>query len=212
MADSPLPRRQRRKEARPGEIVAAALAIFHAKGFAASKIEDVARAAGVTKGTVYLYFASKEELFKAAIRETVLPNLDRIKDAAMAETTARAQLYTAVRMWAGGMNNCRGSISKMMIAEAGNFPELAEFYREEVSGRVRGMLTEIIEHGIAQDEFRACDPVTVTRTLCAPILLSNIWRHTFPSQHDSQPDLTILADSLLDIVLNGIAPRTEASQ
>ena len=205
MADSPLPRRQRRKEARPGEIVAAALAIFHAKGFAASKIEDVARAAGVTKGTVYLYFASKEELFKAAIRETVLPNLDRIKDAAMAETTARAQLYTAVRMWAGGMNNCRGSISKMMIAEAGNFPELAEFYREEVSGRVRGMLTEIIEHGIAQGEFRACNTGAVVRALVAPILLSNIWRHTFPNQAENHIELTDLADSLIDIAFNGIA-------
>lgn len=209
MTDSSPPLRQRRKEARPGEIVAAALDIFQTKGFAASKIEDVARAAGVTKGTVYLYFSSKEALFKAAIRETVLPNLDRISDAAMAESTARARLHTAVHLWAAGMDNCRGSISKLMIAEAGNFPELAEFYREEVSGRVRRMLINIIEYGIAQGEFRVCDPATVTRTLCAPILLSHIWRHTFPSQHDNQPDLAVLADSLLDVVLNGIVPRTE---
>ncbi|MBS1155963.1 MAG: hypothetical protein H6R07_1887 [Proteobacteria bacterium] len=212
MTDSSPPRRQRRKEARPGEIVAAALAIFQTKGFAASKIEDVAHAAGVTKGTVYLYFSSKEELFKAAIRETVLPNLDRISDAAMAESTARARLHTAIHLWAAGMDNCRGSISKLMIAEAGNFPELAEFYREEVIGRVRRMLIGIIEAGIAQGEFRPCDPATVTRALCAPVLLSNIFRHTFGNPYENQSDLAKLADSLLDIVLNGIALNLEVSR
>lgn len=212
MTDSQLPHRQRRKDARPGEIVAAALALFHSKGFAASKIEDVAHAAGVTKGTVYLYFASKEELFKAAIRETVLPNLERIEEAAKAEATAQAALRTALRTWSGGMNNCRGSISKLMIAEAGNFPELAEFYREEVSGRVRRLLSDIIENGIAQGEFRACDSSTVVRMLVAPILLSNIWRHTFPNQNEPRQDLTLLADSLLDVVLNGIALPQEATR
>ncbi|MDR3409439.1 MAG: TetR/AcrR family transcriptional regulator [Formivibrio sp.] len=210
MSDSIPARRQRRKEARPGEIIAAALAIFHAKGFAASKIEDVARVAGVTKGTVYLYFSSKEALFKAAIRETILPNLDRIKETALAETTARAQLYSAVRLWTAGMSTCRGSTSKLMIAEAGNFPELAEFYRDEVSGRVRRMLSDIIEYGIAQNEFRPCDPAMLARILCGPIVLSNIWRHTFVDPHENQPDMDALADSLLDVVLNGIVSHPKA--
>lgn len=211
MTDSTPHLRQRRKDERPGEIVAAALSIFHTKGFAASKIEDVAHAAGVTKGTVYLYFASKEELFKAAIRETVLPNIERIEEAAKAETTARAALRAAMLTWATGMNRCQGSIAKLMIAEAGNFPELAGFYREEVSGRVRQLLIAIVERGIAQGEFRTCDPVTVVGALCAPIVLGNIWRHTFPDLHKTQADLTVITDSLLDVILNGIAPRMEVS-
>ena len=209
-APVPTPR-QRRKEARPGEILAAALTLFHTRGFAASKIDDVARAAGVTKGTVYLYFPSKEELFKAAIRETILPNLDRIAESARAETSAKAQLKTALRMWADKMSHNRGCISKLMIAEAGNFPELAEFFREEVSERLRRMLANIIEYGIAQGEFRACDPFMVTRALCAPILLNNIWRHTFPEQHNL-PDPASLTDSIIDIVFHGITLATEISQ
>lgn len=211
MPDSVSPPRQRRKDARPGEILAAALTLFHTKGFAASKIEDVARAAGVTKGTVYLYFSSKEELFKAAIRETILPNLELIAESARAETTAKAQLKTALRMWAGKMSQNRGCLSKLMIAEAGNFPELAEFFREEVSERLRRMLAGIIEYGIAQGEFRTCDPLMVTRALCAPILLNNIWRHTFPEQKDL-PDPLTLTDSMIDVVFHGITRPTEVSR
>lgn len=205
MSESDTPRRQRRKDERPGEILEAALALFHTKGFAASKIEDVAHAAGVTKGTVYLYYPSKEELFKAVIRDIVLPNLDRIEEAISKETTARARLRTALHTWAAGLNTSRGSVSKLMIAEAGNFPELAEFYREEVSGRMRRTLGAIIEDGIAQGEFLPCDSATVIRALVAPILMSNIWRHTFPNRPENQIELTDLADSLIDIAFNGIA-------
>jgi len=209
MPETRISRRQRRKEARPAEIVSAALMLFHTKGYAATKIDDVARAAGVTKGTVYLYFSSKEELFKAAIRETVLPNLERIKAVALGESTARARLRTSLRLWAMRLNTCRGSISKLMIAEAGNFPELAEFYREEISDRMRQMVIDIVEYGIAQGEFSPCNPDNVTRALCAPILLSNIWRHTFLETAEQQPELTDLADSLIDIVINGIAAKTK---
>ena len=211
MTDTPS-HRQRRKESRPGEILTAALAIFHSKGFAASKIEDVALAAGVTKGTVYLYFASKEELFKAAIRETILPNFDRIKQASQIETSAHNRLHSALSTWATGMNNCRGSISKLMISEAGNFPELALFYREEVIGRFRQILVDILEYGIARGEFRPCDSEKVTRMLVSPILLGNIWRHTFPGQDDIQSDSVELAEFILDVVLHGIAHPLETSE
>ena len=211
MSDRPTPR-QRRKQARPGEILAAALSIFHTKGFAASKIEDVAQAAGVTKGTVYLYFPSKEALFKAAVREIVIPNIDRIEDASRAGTSATGRLRISSRMWASGMNAGRGSLLKLMIAEAENFPELAEFFQEEVSGRMRKLLMNIVESGIASGEFRACNPATVTRALSAPILLSDIWRRTFPEQNKTLPEPDLLIESLLDVVLNGIVQRTEGIQ
>lgn len=199
-----LPSRKRRKEARPAEILSAALALFHSKGFAASKIDDVARAAGVTKGTIYLYYRGKEALFKAAIRETVLPNIDRIEAAVQQDQPARTRLRQALQMWAEALAGSRGSLLKLMIAEAGNFPDLGSFFQEEVSGRVRRLIEGIVESGIAAGEFSACDPAMVTRTLCGPILLSDIWRHTFPQQSANLPDLSVLADAVLDIVLRGI--------
>ena len=201
--------RQRRKETRPGEILAAALLLFTTKGFAATRIEEVAQAAGVTKGTVYLYFQSKEALFKAVIRETVLPNLQRIEEAVRQEKAAVQQLRAALRQWMKGMNASRGCITKLMIAEAGNFPELAQFFQEEVSGEMRRILMEIIETGIAQGEFRNCDPPTVIRVISAPMLLTDIWRRTLPEMNASLPDAEALIDSLLEIVLHGIAKRNE---
>lgn len=201
--------RQRKKEARPGEIIAAALMLFHTRGFSACKIEDVALAAGVTKGTVYLYFASKEDLFKATIRETVLTGLDQIDEATRPERKASIRLRTALKIWASLMDNCPGSLPKLMIAEAGNFPDLAGFFQEEVSGRIRRMLTGIIESGIKQGEFRNCDSSTVARALSAPVILGNIWRHTFPEQSAELSDSGTLIDALLDVVLNGIVSPTE---
>ena len=189
--------------------MAAALAMFNAKGYATTKIDDVARAAGVTKGTVYLYFDSKEELFKAAIREVVLPNREHIKTVALAEKGARERLHASLRIWAAGLSACRGSLTKLMISEGGNFPELADFYREEVSGHLRQMLIDIIDDGIARGEFRPCNASTVTRALCAPILLSNMLRHTRLDPSEQQPDLVELADSLIDVVVNGIANQTD---
>lgn len=201
--------RQRRKEARPNEIIAAAQALFHSKGFAACKIEDVARDAGVTKGTVYLYFPSKEALFKAVITETVLPNLERIEANIQAHPTAVMQLQATLRLWATLLNDCRGSIAKLIIAEAGNFPELAEYYREAVGGRFRRLVENILEQGIASGEFRACDTTTAVRMLCAPILMANIWRHTFPNHAAAQTDLLELTDSLIQIVMHGIAKQED---
>lgn len=95
--------------------------MFNAKGYATTKIDDVAHAAGVTKGTVYLYFDSKEELFKAAIREVVLPNREHIKTVALAEKGARERLHASLAIWAAGLSACRGSLTKLMISEGGNF-------------------------------------------------------------------------------------------
>ncbi|WP_263771894.1 TetR/AcrR family transcriptional regulator [Propionivibrio soli] len=201
--------RHRKKEARPAELITAALALFHANGFAATRIEQIAQAAGVTKGTVYLYFPSKEALFKAAIRETIIPNLDRIEETAKSEPTARAQLRKAITLWAEAMLGCPGSLPKLVIAEAGNFPDLAEFFRNEVSGRIREMLISFVQAGVARGELRACDPVTVVRALTAPILFANVWRHTFPDQAAQYAETASLVPPLLDIVFNGIALHPE---
>ncbi|NHQ86409.1 TetR/AcrR family transcriptional regulator [Iodobacter sp. HSC-16F04] len=202
--------RQRRKEARPGEIIEAALILFHQKGYSATKLDDVARAAGVTKGTVYLYFSNKEALFKAAISETIHPNLDRIEELAINSTESATQrLRTAIASWATALNDCKGSISKLMISEAGNFPDLTDFYIETVVKRSRLLLIKLIQAGIDSGEFRQTDPDMLARVLFSPILLTSIWRHTYARQDPITYDLNQLAQFHLDIVLHGIAIAPE---
>jgi len=122
----PKPRWKRRKDARPGEIVAAALEVFGERGFAATKLADVARRAGVTKGTVYLYFDSKEALFKAVVRETIVPVIAQGEALAQSFTgSARELLERLVReYWRLVGETAVAGIPKLMMAEAATFPEL----------------------------------------------------------------------------------------
>src|SRR5256884_2729124 len=123
------PRWKRRKDARPGEIVAAALEVFGERGFAATKLADVARRAGVTKGTVYLYFDSKEALFKAVVLETIVPVIAKGEAFAQSFTgSARELLERLVReYWRLVGEAAGGGIPEVMMGEAGNFPELTRF-------------------------------------------------------------------------------------
>src|SRR5262245_8349076 len=121
--DGETTRWKRRKEARPAEILAAALDCFAEKGFAATRMDDVAARAGVTKGTLYLYFESKEELFKALVRSQLLPNLERLEAAASMPGSATALLEGLLAIWAGHVYPSAVSvIPKLIISEAGNFP------------------------------------------------------------------------------------------
>lgn len=132
------PRWKRRSGARPGEIAEAAFALFLEKGFAQTRVDDVAAMAGVSKGTVYLYFENKEALFNAAIDQAVLPNLTRLEDLIGASEGSASEL---IERFYGLMANIvtttpMGGVPKLIISEAGNFPELAEHYRDAVLSRV----------------------------------------------------------------------------
>ena len=133
---------RRRKEVRPKEILAAALALFAERGFAATRLDDVALCAGITKGTLYLYFPNKEELFEAVVRQALVPNLER-GEALLDEADAPAALMLErlMRNWAELALSPAGAIPKIIISEAGNFPELARFYREVVVDRGIELLT-----------------------------------------------------------------------
>src|ERR1700751_1032279 len=125
---------RRRKEARPGEILDAALACFAEHGFAATRLDDVAHRAGVTKGTLYLYFPNKEELFKAVVAQALVPNPERgeaLLSAAAEPQSAATLLAEMVRGWAELARSSAGAIPKIVVSEAGKFPDLARFYREQ---------------------------------------------------------------------------------
>ncbi len=161
--------RKRRKEARPSELTAAALSLFVEKGFAATRLEDVAVRAGVSKGTLYLYFDSKEALFKAVIQEGVVPVVAEGElIAARHEGTSFELLERLLENWWNGIGETDyAGIPKLMVAEARNFPEVAQFYYENVIRRARALIGFALERGMASGEFRRMDIETTIEVLVA---------------------------------------------
>lgn len=201
-----VPTRQRRKEARPAELMAAALDLFVERGFAATKLDDIAARAGVSKGTLYLYFASKEELFKAVIQQGILPVLDQGEMMlAQHQGDARSLLQGLLLRWWDmvGATPLAG-IPKLMIAEAGNFPEVAQYYYEHVIVRGRDLLRQALQRGVAAGEFRALDVESAIDVIFAPLLMLTIWRHSLgPSACGKQDPETYLRTHIA-LLLNGL--------
>ncbi|KAA0680964.1 TetR/AcrR family transcriptional regulator [Roseomonas genomospecies 6] len=207
--DSATPRWRRRKEARPREIVDAALTVFGEHGFAAARLEDVAARAGVSKGTLYLYFPNKEELFKAVVREAILPNLEMAERLlAGAQGPSFAVLETLLTLFAARVLKTRaGAIPKLIIAEAGNFPDLARFYHREVIRRAFALLAAVLERGIARGEFRPVDVDSTVRLIVAPMLMSALWRSSFEALEDRPLNVTALLNAHLDALRRALAPE-----
>jgi AcrR family transcriptional regulator len=203
----PTPRWQRRKQARPAEIVAAALDVFVERGYAATKLADVARRAGVTKGTMYLYFESKEALFKAVIRQSLLPYLERAEQlVTQYRGDTRDLLATLIRSWWEAIGESRVSgIPKLVIAEASNFPDLARFYHDEVIQRGQRVAARVIQRGMDRGEFREVDITATIRLALAPVLFATLWKHSF-RPYDPQPfDARAFVEQHLDFFLRAIA-------
>lgn len=169
---------RRKNEALPSELTSAALALFVEKGFAATRLDDVAARAGVSKGTVYLYFKSKEDLFKAVIRESIVPALEEGEAIAAAhQGDSRSLLQKVLNGWwqlIGG--TALAGVPKLMISEARNFPEVAKFYHEHAIQRGRRLIVGVLERGIAAGEFRAIDVNLAFDIIIAPLLMRAIWR------------------------------------
>lgn len=204
------PRWERRKDARPQELLAAAIDLFVEHGFAATRLEDVARRAGVSKGTLYLYYTNKEELFKAVVRESILPFLGQA-ELSVAEFDGHSAdlLRSVVKNWSSQIGQSKASgLGKLMLAEAVNFPELAKFYRDEVMSRTTRMISSILERGISRGDFRSVDIAQMTRVLIAPMIMLNVWKHSAVAPCECgelQPQAYL--DNLLDLILHGLLSR-----
>jgi AcrR family transcriptional regulator len=171
----------RRKEARPQELVSAALTLFVERGYAATRLEDVAAAAGVSKGTVYLYFANKEELFKAVVRENLLPALSEgaeMVDAFDGDTPSLLREFFFGWWELIGSAPVSG-LTKLIMAESSNFPDIAQFYQAEVIERADALFARILARGVARGEFRATDVALTTTALSAPMIFLMLWKHSF---------------------------------
>jgi AcrR family transcriptional regulator len=211
--ESEVKRWRRRKDARPAEILEAALACFKERGFAATRLEDVAATAGVTKGTIYLYFPSKEELFKAVVRGELVPNIERL-EAALSEPGPVAPLLERFfTIWVGEIVPSPVSVlPKLVLAEAGNFPELARFYLETVVQRVLRLIASVLGRGIARGEFRPVDVDHVVYCIMGPLLLTVLWKHSVGPHVDRPLDIQAVCRAHLDLVLHGLASARSSSR
>jgi AcrR family transcriptional regulator len=204
------PRFERRKDARPGEILEAALDLFVEKGFAATRLEDVAQRAGVSKGTVYLYFDGKEDLFKAVIRSGMVRAIEEAERRVAAYPGSAAdllrELYTAWWQNIGGTK--LAGIPKLMISEAQNFPELARFYYEEVIQRGSQLFARTIERGIERGEFRRVNVDHTVRAIVSPLIMRAILEHSFlPCAGPEDFDVPAYFEHTLGLVLDGLRTR-----
>ena len=200
------PRWQRRAEDRPKEICAAALEVFAEKGFAAARLDEIARRAGVSKGTLYLYFKDKEDLFRAVVRETVAPNIEAVR-----EGLARSDLPFAdiARMFLSRFAELStrlpvGAVAKMVIGESRNFPELAKVWHDQVASKALAMLSGLIEKAQAKGEVRPGDPRLHAFTLMGPMLMGVIYRETLQPVGGEPLDLEALARQHCETVLGGL--------
>ena len=198
--------RKRRKEARPSELTAAALALFVEKGFSATRLEDVAARAGVSKGTLYLYFDSKEALFKTVIQEGILPVVAENEAIAAKHTgTSFDLLEKLLDNWWGkiGLTDFAG-IPKLMVAEARNFPEVARFYYENVICRGRALVGAALERGMATGEFRRMEVETTIDVVIAPILMLLIWRFSMACCQNGESDSRLYLQIHMNILRQGL--------
>ncbi len=204
---APPPRRTRRKEARPGEILAAALALFAEHGFAATRLEDVARRAGLSKGTIYLYFPTKEALFRAVVRQGVVPNIAAMEAMAASHTgSAAALLGEIARRMLSLSESDLAVIPKLVLTESGNFPRIARFYAEEVASRGWRLIASVLARGVERGEFRPLDVPSVVPLFVAPILLLLLWRTSF-ARHGALPlDPGAILAAHLEMLSRGLAP------
>jgi AcrR family transcriptional regulator len=205
----PLARRRGRprKVAGPDDILAAALRVFAETGFSRARLEDVAREAGVSKATLYLYFDSKQAIFEALVRSAVVPNVERLEAlVAAAQGSSADLLRTLVQAIARAVIESElSAFPKLIIAEAANFPDLAQFYRAQVIERVLGVLASIVARGIASGEFRPIDPGLAARLVIAPLLFSTLWKTCFLRDGDPGFDPAPLLSLHVETLIRGLA-------
>lgn len=204
------PKRQRRKEARPAEIMAAGLEIFAERGFAAARLEDVAERAGVSKATIYLYFDSKADLFAAIVRDIATPRFEEMEALLDAYDGPSGELldFVIAKFREIATETELPSLAKIILSEAKNFPEIRDFYRDHVILRGFANLGRIIERGIARGEFRPCNVNAAVQEIIFPILLNTIARNTFGELPQFDPDGFFTAHA--EFVRRGLAAEREA--
>src|SRR5580692_831675 len=199
---------RRRKAERPQEILQAAFVEFSRNGYAMTTLDRVAERAGVTKGTIYVYFENKEHLFISMVREITKTTLDTVHAMFENHESSTAELLRAQFSFIYQHiveDKRRREVVRMLIAEAPRFPELADRYHEEILRPCLDMLRQAIKRGMDRGEFRKSSILDSPQVVIAPIALVDLWMMMFG---DRQPlDLKAYFNAHLDLVLNGLLAK-----
>jgi AcrR family transcriptional regulator len=200
------PKWRRRKEARPSDIVAAALLVFGEKGFAGARIEEIARRAGVSKGTVYLYFETKSDLFRAVVHQAIVPNIAEIEAMVLNLDLPFADVLRMMLPRFAALVTARpiGAVVKMVIGESRNFPELARVWHDEVISLGLSLLSVLVERGQKRGEIRPVDPRACAFSIMGPMLMGVLWREILMPIGGSEIDLTAIATQHAETILAGL--------
>ncbi len=193
-----------RRGERIAEILAAALHEFFEQGFAAARLDAIAERAGIGKGTIYLYFDSKETLFEEAVRSMILPILERAQGIANAPQGAAADVLRALltTFYREVVSTERRRILRLLIGEGPRFPRLLEFYHREVISRGIGVIRQVLAYGVARGEFRATAAADYPQTVVGPALAGAIWKMLFDNLEPL--DVDQLCEAHIDLLLNGL--------
>jgi TetR/AcrR family transcriptional regulator len=201
-------RRERRKDARPGELLAAALDLFVEKGFAGTRAEEVAARAGVSKGTLFLYFQSKEELFKAVVRENISGRFSEWNSEYEGFEGSTAEMLSyCMNVWWDRVGATKASgITKLMMSEAKNFPDLAAFYQQEVIQPGQALIRRILQRGVERGEFREMNLDYAVYQVVAPMIYLLLARHSVSVclRDDFEIDPKKYIEAQVDTLLNGM--------
>jgi AcrR family transcriptional regulator len=217
MNETITPIRRRQKEARPQQLLDAALMLFVEKGFAATRAEEVAQRAGVSKGTLYLYYQSKEELLKAVIREHLSSRIAAGAAEADKHRGTAAELLREVfsRWWLDVLDSPTSGVFKLIISEVRNFPDLAEFYGREVVQPGEQLLARIVQRGVDSGEFDSLDVSGVVHSLVLPMVMLCMHKHSLGAcaAHHEDFDAHAFIHSHIDLVIRGLLhDRAQAQQ
>lgn len=210
---NPPPTRQRRKEARPQELLRAALELFVEKGFAATKTEEVASRAGVAKGTLFLYYPSKEDLLKAVVRENLSALIAEVTTmASNFRGTTHELLLLLMQTWWERVGNTKASgIIKIILTEVGNFPDFARFYTDEVIDPGRKLYISVLQRGIDRGELREVNMLETVYVLIFPLLMLCLQKHSQGICSGAGPwmDPPSFIKTHVDVVVHGLLVRAE---
>ncbi|MEX2494723.1 MAG: TetR/AcrR family transcriptional regulator [Woeseia sp.] len=201
------PRFRRRKEDRPQEITEAALAAFAEKGYAATRVTDVARRAGVSKGLLYLYFRTKEELFKAVIKSFISPQIEALRrEIEGTRLSAEDYLRGPFLDFAKKVPKSPARILlRLMVAEGQKHPDLTGWYHEQVVAQGLAALRSLIERGVKNGEFRRTALEEFPQIIVSPVLFAVIWSLVFDRHNKLETDRFIEAH--VGLILDAIKTK-----
>ncbi|GAB3802136.1 TetR/AcrR family transcriptional regulator [Spirosoma humi] len=200
------PKWNRRKEARPTEIIEAAMQVFIEQGFAAAKLDDVAKRAGIVKGTLYRYYDTKEDLFRAVVQFAVETHLQAIEQVASAfQGSLRELVPTLLIRAAEGMGQSHiPALARLVISESRSFPDLARIWHDNIVAKLLSLLTSLITEAQARGEVQSGDPKVHAFSIVGPIVMALLFHEVLGTASDHAPDLGTLARQHAETVLRGL--------